>query len=308
MSLGVVRRNAGLRFSASSFTSSPARPYGRSAPYRRLHILLRDGGINASAEERNRILINSLSRLSLHQQIFPTLSHLSSRRPFSARTHLFADQQKAEEVRDPPREEQTEKREDHSQSEDSAKSDGSESSAKSEKQEEKEKAAPPPHGNKTPWQVFTETLKTEFQASKEWNEGTKALSSSAHQFTENESVKRARAAYSAAADAATSGTSTVIKTTGKAIGQGAAWTWETPVVRGVRKGATVMGKGIDTATKPVRDTAAFKSIKDVIDDGSSSRYGGWVEKEERRKARELRELDAAKGGRRRIEKMEEDPK
>ena len=303
-----VRRNAGLRFSATSFASSPARPYGRSAPYRRLHILLR-GGINVYAEEGSRIAIYSLSRLLLQRHSLRSPLLPSSLRPFSVRSSLFADQQKAEEVRDPPREEQTENPEKQGQSEDSAKSEGSESSAKSEKQEEKEKAVPPPHGDKTPWQVFTETLKTEFQASKEWNEGTKALSSSAHQFTENESVKRARAAYSAAADAATSGTSTVIKTTGKAIGHGAAWTWETPVVRGVRKGATVVGKGIDTATKPVRETAAFKQIKDVIDDGSSSKYGGWTEKEERRKARELRELeDAAKGGKRRMEKMEEDPK
>jgi len=47
-----------------------------------------------------------------------------------------------------------------------------------------------------------------------------------------------------------------------------------------------------------------------VDDGSSSRYGGWVEKEERRKQRELRELEEARAtGRpgKRVEKMEEDP-
>ena len=183
------------------------------------------------------------------------------------------------------------------------------------KEEEKEKKSepppPPPHGDKTPWQVFTETLRTEFKASKEWNESTKALASSAHQFTENESVKRARAAYSAASGTAASTTSSALKGTGKVIGKTAAWTWETPVVKGVRAGVNATGKGIDKVTKPVRETAAFKSVKEVIDDGSSSRYGGWTEKEERRKKRELRELrESQTSGRpgRRIEKIEEDPK
>ena len=183
------------------------------------------------------------------------------------------------------------------------------------KQEKKEEPPPPPpHGNKSPWQVFTETLQSEFKASKEWNESTKAIASSAHQFTENESVKRARAAYTAASGAATSTTASAFKTTGKVIGQSAAWTWDTPVVKGVRTGVNATGRGIEKATRPVRETQIYKTavggVKDVVDDGSSSRYGGWVEKEERRKQRELRELKeaASPGGTgRRVEKMEEDP-
>ncbi|KAI4173637.1 MAG: hypothetical protein LQ343_002812 [Gyalolechia ehrenbergii] len=183
------------------------------------------------------------------------------------------------------------------------------------KQEKKEEPPPPPpHGNKSPWQVFTETLQSEFKASKEWNESTKAIASSAHQFTENESVKRARAAYTAASGAATSTTASALKNTGKVIGKSAAWTWDTPVVKGVRTGVNVTGKGIEKVTRPVRETQIYKTavggVKDVVDDGSSSRYGGWVEKEERRKQRELRELkDATSSGiqSRRVEKMEEDP-
>jgi import inner membrane translocase subunit TIM44 len=170
---------------------------------------------------------------------------------------------------------------------------------------------PPPHGDKTPWQVFTETLRSEFKASKEWNESTKALASSAHHFTESESVKRARAAYEAASDAASTKTSSALRGTGKALGRGAAWTWDTSVVKGLRSGVAATGKGIEKATRPVRATKAYKTavggVKDVMDDGSSSRYGGWIEKEERRKQRELRELNEAKSGHK-IEKMEEDPK
>ncbi|KAJ9311795.1 hypothetical protein DTO271D3_7930 [Paecilomyces variotii] len=183
--------------------------------------------------------------------------------------------------------------------------------SKSEEGKQDEAPPPPPHGDKTPWQVFTDTLRSEFKKSKEWNESTKALASSAHQFTESESVKRARAAYEAASGAATSKTASALKTTGKALGQGAAWTWDTTLVKGIRKGVAVTGKGLDKATRPVRETKAYKTavggVKEAIDDGSSSRYGGWIEKEERRRQRQLREEAEAKSGRRKVEKMEEDP-
>ncbi|KAI0394703.1 TIM44 subunit of mitochondria import inner membrane translocase [Xylariaceae sp. FL0594] len=163
-----------------------------------------------------------------------------------------------------------------------------------EKEEAKEELPPPPpHGDKTPWQVFMETMQTEFKASKEWNESTKQLSDSAHQLSESESVRRARQAYESTTGAVSSTAGKVLKSSAQAVGKGAAWTWETPVMKGVRKGANITGEALDKATKPIRDTEAYKSVKDVIDDGSSSRYGGWLEKEERRKARELRQKKAA---------------
>ena len=260
---------------------------------------------------------------------------------------FFQDQQRGEKIRDPPRsqgatgkkgreeeapssksssggsstnrseEQANETAEEPSRKKSEESSEGQEEKRRKEEKENKEneEPPPPPHGDKTPWQVFTETLKSEFQASKEWNESTKALASSAHQFSESESVKRARAAYSAASGAATSTTSSAFRGTGKVLGQGAAWTWDTPVVKGVRSGVKATGRGIEKATRPVRETNVYKTtvggVKNVIDDGSSSRYGGWVEKEERRKQRELRELhEAAESGRlgKKGEKVEEDPK
>lgn len=203
-------------------------------------------------------------------------------------------------------------KEEHKQSEDQAKTEGNEKTGEQNEQKEKKDEAPPPppHGDKTPWQVFTETLRSEFKASKEWNESTKALASGVEDFTQNENVKRAKSAYTKVTDTATSTTAAALKTTGKAIGQGAAWTWETPVVKGVRKSVNAAGRGLEKVTRPVRQTEAYKNVKEVIDDGSSSRYGGWVEKEERRKKRELRELNELQraGGRSPTEKMEEDPK
>lgn len=148
---------------------------------------------------------------------------------------------------------------------------------------------PPPHGDKSPWQVFTETLQTEFKQSKEWNEGTKQLADSAHEFTESEGVRRAREAYEKSTGTVAKVGGKVLKTTAGAVGKTAAYAWETPVVKGVRVVANATGNVVDKATKPIRETEAFKSVKNVIDDGSSSKYGGWVEKEERRKAREARE-------------------
>ena len=259
----------------------------------------------------------------------PLASHLSPNKAFSSASLRFQQQSPKEEVRDPPREakrkgfETDQERPGESNSgagnqsgKGSEDSDGDNSeNTENGKEKKREPPPPPPHGNKTPWQVFTETLQSEFKASKEWNESTKAIASSAHSFSENESVKRARTAYTAASGAATSTATSAIKGTGKVLGQTAAWTWETPVVKGVRSGVNATGRGLEKATRPVRETKVYQKavggVKDVIDDGSSSKYGGWVEKEERRKQRELRELkEAGEPGRpsKRMEKMEEDPK
>ncbi|KAG5942436.1 hypothetical protein E4U59_001113 [Claviceps monticola] len=193
----------------------------------------------------------------------------------------------------------------------SQKSDEEESSGKSQgedgkkhgKGKKEDMPPPPPHGDKTPWQVFMETMNTEFQASKEWNESTKQIGAAANQFTESESVRRAREAYEKSTGAISSTTSRAVKTTAVAIGKGAAWTWETPVMKGVRKAANVTGDAVDKATKPIRETEAYRNVKDVIDDGSSSRYGGWLEKEERRKRRAIMEQQNPT----QTQAMEEDP-
>ncbi|KAJ5587778.1 uncharacterized protein N7459_003543 [Penicillium hispanicum] len=225
-------------------------------------------------------------------QLVSPFAALPLTRSFHVANPLFQQQQKEENKKN---EKAKEESQEEPNSEDS--------------KEKKEKTAPPPpHGDKSPWQVFRDTLQTEFKASKEWNESTKALASSAHQFTENENIKRARAAYDAASGAATSHTSSALKSTGQVIGKSAAWTWNTPVVKGVRKGVNATGAGLERATRPVRETEAYKSVKDAIDDGSSSRYGGWVEKEERRKQRQLREEMEAKSGKsHKVEQMNEDP-
>lgn len=175
------------------------------------------------------------------------------------------------------------------------------------KNEEKKEAPPPPppHGDKTPWQVFRETFSTELKKSNEFNESTKQLAGEIQEFRESERVKKASAAYDATVGRAARGAGSAITGTAKAMGQGAAWTWDSSVVQGVRKGVNATGRGIEQITRPVRETETFKNVKDAIDDGNASRYGGWTEKEERRLRRAKRE---AKEGIKRVEAMEEDPK
>lgn len=326
---------------ARCFTSSAYLVGGRTVPFRRIQSQLSDSTNLRSSRMPIQILVSSSQ---IHQS-FPSLL-----KAFSTTSHAYAisfrdlksdGRAKESPKQEAPKSDTTAKEEDPAetayreatressdrakrerdeQRKEKAEEKGKEEASSESKEGDKgrrkreEEAPPPPHGNKSPWQVFTETLKTEFQASKEWNESTKQLSASAQHFSENESVKRARAAYTAASGAATSGTAQALKGTAKAVGQGAAWTWDSLPVKGLRTGVSATGRGIEAATRPVRETKVYKTavggVKDVIDDGSSSKYGGWVEKEERRKRRELRELNEAGGsGRpgRRFEKMEEDP-
>jgi import inner membrane translocase subunit TIM44 len=222
-----------------------------------------------------------------------------SARSFHASSAARQQQQpeiKEEKPKPKPEEKEKEKPEAETKTEGEKAEEQQEGQEKSEKKKEKKEdpPPPPPHGDKTPWQVFLDTMKTEFKQSEEWNESTKALASSANQFVESESVKKARQAYEATSGVVSETTSKVVKTTAGAIGKGAQWTWETPVVKGVRKGANITGEALDKATKPIRETEAYKNVKNVIDDGSSSRYGGWVEKEERKRRREQWEKEHGK--------------
>ena len=317
------------KVAARSFATAPP-GYGRSPAYRRI---VDTGGRPDLLHGSIACLFprHQFSLLSQRYGAAKSSNHHSSQpislsfRQFHARSQIWQESSQNEDVKDSPRQGETasssigekdsdpdrsstadengqekEKRDDESQDK---------HGEEGQKKEKDEPPPPPPHGDKSPWEVFTDTLRSEFKASKEWNEGTKALASSAQDLSQNETLQRVRAGYGAASDAATSTTAKVFKSTGSAVGKGAAWTWDTTPVKGLRTGASATGRGVEKMTRPLRETETFKSVRDVIDDGSSSRYGGWAEKEERRKKRESREQrEAAKTARpRQQEKMEEDP-
>lgn len=302
----------------ASVLNASAQPHGRSPAYRRLlssHI----ASLPASTLDASPVRNVSSQLPLLRSQFLPfTIKSavVSQSRSFYATPQNHQDakpststdskaQTESSKPEESVREDQGKKREE-TQEEAGEK----QSEEKKDKKEEKKDdlPPPPPHGDKTPWQVFMETMQTEFKASKEWNDSTKQLAQGATDFVESESVRRAREAYEKTTGAVSSTAGKVLKGTAGAVGKGAAWTWETPVMKGVRKAANVTGEAIDKTTKPIRETEAFKSVKSVIDDGSSSRYGGWVDKEERKKQRELREQLAKRNGGLRPEVFEEDPK
>ncbi|KAF2735222.1 Tim44-domain-containing protein [Polyplosphaeria fusca] len=323
---------AQARWGLQSFAASPSSIHGRAAAYRRLSTA--PGAAQSSTTlQRSLSLQNPQSSpfLFLRSNFLPQdvlfRSSAAYVRHFHARAALYqqAQKQREETVKESEPEpelktkqsaasEEAEKPAEGKEGETSEKKAGEEETG-DQKEDGKEGEGkkgppppPPPHGDKSPWQVFTDTLKSEFQASKEWNDSTKQLSAGVNDFTQNPRVQKARNTYTQVTDAASTKTAEALKTTGKAIGSGAAWTWETTPVKGVRKAASVTGSGIEYVTRPVRKSKAFKAVKDTVDDGSSSRYGGWVEKEERKRRRELRELnELQRTGGKPNQPMEEDP-
>jgi mitochondrial import inner membrane translocase subunit TIM44 len=312
-------RHAATRAPVGGQFASLVRPsYVRTALYKRLLQQSQSSNLHSFTSNSSRSI--ALRPDSLRSKFLPdelrTDSGPASTRSFHQAARL-GEEKRSKSTEEAPREESeeaesTKKASGKSESagEEKTKEEGEEGEGKKEGEKKEAPPPPPPHGDKSPWQVFTETLQTEFKASKEWNESTKALAAGAQQFTENENVRRARQAYESTTGAVTSTTGKVLKSTAGAVGKGAAWTWETPVVKGVRTTVNATASVIEKGTRPIRETEAYKNVKNVIDDGSSSRYGGWVEKEERRKARELRELEEAKKsgfGGKRVEVMQEDP-
>lgn len=322
-SFRTISRNAPpTSFSRATALNVSAVPYGRSPAYRRLissrlaspshdsHLISTASIPSQFPPLRSQFLPETIRTATLSQSQFRTFSISPlSRQDVKSEAKAQADSP----GKAPPKTEESAAGE-QSQKQEEPQEESGEKKAEEEgeegkKEQKKEDAPPPPpHGDKTPWQVFMETMQSEFKASKEWNESTKQLAQGATDFVESENVRRAREAYEKTTGAVSTTAGKVLKGTAGAVGKGAAWTWDTSVMKGVRKAANVTGDAIDKTTKPIRDTEAYKSVKSVIDDGSSSRYGGWVEKEERRKQRELREQMENPNGVRKHEVLEEDPK
>jgi import inner membrane translocase subunit TIM44 len=148
------------------------------------------------------------------------------------------------------------------------------------------------HGDKTPFQVFMDTFKDEWGKSKELQHNIKALQDETGRMSESGAYKKAKEALEKAksgTSAASSVTGETLKKAGRVVGQAASTAWESPVVKTTRTAVHKTAESVDKATEPIRKTELYKNVKEVIDDGSSMRYGGFEEKEARRKRRELDE-------------------
>lgn len=137
---------------------------------------------------------------------------------------------------------------------------------------------------KSPLEVFFQTFKQEVKKSSELKENIKALQDETGRVADSEAFKKAKEAYDKA-QKGSSAAGKVVKKTAEAVGGVAHKAWESPVGKGVRTTVVTGAHVADKAFEPVRKTQVYKDIGNVIDDGSSTAYGGFLTKEQREELR-----------------------
>ncbi|CAN6674877.1 mitochondrial import inner membrane translocase subunit Tim44p [Trichomonascus vanleenenianus] len=138
-------------------------------------------------------------------------------------------------------------------------------------------------------QVFLDTFKTEWKKSKELQDDIKALQDETGRMSESAAFQRAKDAMNKAREGSSAASSVAgrgIRMTGEAVGKAVGTAWDSTAMKHTREGLSKTVDSLDKATEPIRKTELYKDIKNVIDDGSSMRYGGFEEKEARLRRRE----------------------
>lgn len=144
-----------------------------------------------------------------------------------------------------------------------------------------------------------ETFKKQLEKSTEWQESVKQLQEETGKMAESDALKRAREVYTKAGAsagiqserlrAATEELKKASERMGDSISSALEELEKNPLVKGINKTAGQIGSSIQSTTEPIRNTQAYKnlssSVKQVVDNGTASRYGGFLEKEERRARR-----------------------
>ncbi|CAG8433131.1 7791_t:CDS:2 [Ambispora gerdemannii] len=169
---------------------------------------------------------------------------------------------------------------------------------------------------------FVETFKTQLKKNKELQENVKLLQDQAGSLGENEAMKRAKQVYEKAKEGA--GTTTnigseaikqsvsEIKKSAEKIGSKVSETLkevgETPFVKQSTEKISDFAEKVSSTTEPIRQTKVYSTVRDTLKEtvpDDSSRYGGFTDKETRRKSREEAFSDFADGKKKR--KVQEDP-
>lgn len=138
---------------------------------------------------------------------------------------------------------------------------------------------------RSPVQIFRDTFKKEWKKSQELQDNIKTLQDASGRLGESEAYKRAREAYVRAQKGSTIVGKT-LKKTGETVENIASKAWDSEIARNTREAASKTAKKIDEGFEPVRQTKIYKDVSEVMDDGNSSRYGGFITKEQRRLKRE----------------------
>ncbi|QPG74070.1 hypothetical protein FOA43_001391 [Brettanomyces nanus] len=150
----------------------------------------------------------------------------------------------------------------------------------------------PRDNQQSPMKVFVDTFKKEWKKSNELNDQIKQLKSATDEMEDSEAFKRAKEAYNKAQQQSGS----IVKTAAKAaeaVGDAATKAWDSPVGKGVRKTVEATAEAADKVMEPVRNTKAYKDVKEVFDEGATS-YGLYETKEERLQRREREKMKQPK--------------
>ncbi|KAG5518459.1 hypothetical protein PMAC_002854 [Pneumocystis sp. 'macacae'] len=150
-------------------------------------------------------------------------------------------------------------------------------------------------GYKDPIRVFIDTFKSELEKSKKFQESVKALQDKSGRLGESEAYRKAKEAYKVAkesADVAGNFSNQTLKKVGQIIENGVVALWESVPIKFARKGAVIAVDTIFIITRPIRENKIYKSIagsiKKVIHESNSSRYGGYIDKNTRRQTRKAK--------------------
>lgn len=175
----------------------------------------------------------------------------------------------------------------------------------------------------SPFRVFVQTLREELQKNREYQEDVARLQGDVDKLADSETMKKAREAYERARltnllknNPKLAAAAEEMKKAGLKVGDGVSEALkgleESEFMRQLAKTSAKISSGVATATAPVRETEAYKALSDSITEAfdESTRYGGYEEKEDRRKRRLARaekagRLNAGKPKRQRVEENPE---
>ncbi|GFZ51483.1 hypothetical protein JCM24511_09250 [Saitozyma sp. JCM 24511] len=196
----------------------------------------------------------------------------------------------------------------------------SKSDPKSESKSE-QKSRPPPEDvgpPQSPFKVFAQVLKEEISKNKAWQDNVKQLQGDVDKMADSAAMRRAREVYERARIASMiqnnpriQAAAADLKRRGISVSEAISKSLEdSGVLDAIRSSYGWAASTAARATQPVRDTAVYKalaaSIEETFDDttGAGSRYGGYEEKESRRRRREAR---AKKAGKTPTKRVQENP-
>ncbi|TYJ54333.1 hypothetical protein B9479_004998 [Cryptococcus floricola] len=187
------------------------------------------------------------------------------------------------------------------------------------KKSEKKRQQPEDNGPpRSPWAVFTQVLKEEINKNKGWQDNVKQLQGDVDKMADSAAMKKMRESYEKARLAnliknnpRIQSAVTDLQKAGISVQDAVQHALrDSEVLKAISAASNRFVSATYDATAPIRDTKAYKlmaeSIEEAFDDetGVGSRYGGYQEKEARRKKREMR---AKKAGRTAVKRVEENP-